>query len=171
MNNILFQYKCAFGEVFADNKYLALFGVLTTFFFSLFIYIPTSSIPGNTLKLQLATFDTNEYALMIALAVLIGLTFTFQWYSFRRAKRDGVEGSKALASTTVSGISGIFGAVVGTAFCAACLIPLFALLGLSAGTVFFVLENQLYFLILSVLAMITSFYFAVRRVNKIFKTC
>ena len=79
--------------------------------------------------------------------------------------------SQSVVQGTVSGAMGIFGTVVGTAACASCLASLFGLIGLGTGSVFFVLQNQIYFLLGAIIAMLISLYFAARKVNKVCTSC
>ena len=139
-------------------------------FFALFIAIPVLTIPGNNVAFQLSIFGTWDYALMIFLALLVGLNLTLQVYSFRQ-KQDAKKFSQSVVSGTVSSLSGIFGTVVGTAACASCLASLFGLIGLGTGSVFFVLKNQSYFLLGAILLMLLSLYFVAQKINKVCNSC
>lgn len=139
--------------------------------FAIFIALPVFTVPGNTLFYQLKIFRVQDYFLMISLAILIGLNFALQAYGMRQQRMSANRATKSVAGGMMSGIIGMFGAMVGTATCASCLAFLFGLIGLGAGTVFFVLQNQVYFLSGSVLAMFVSLYFASRKVNKICDSC
>jgi len=66
---------------------------------------------------------------------------------------------------------GIFGTVVGAAACASCLASLFGLIGLGTGSVFFVLQNQIYFFLGAIIAMLISLYFAARKVKRACDKC
>jgi len=102
--------------------------------------------------------------------MLVGLNLALQVYSFKQ--RGGTQKiPQSVMGGTVSGLSGIFGAVVGTAACASCLASLFGIIGLGTGSVFFVLKNQSYFLIGAIAVMLISLYFAARKINKICQSC
>jgi len=150
--------------IFKQKKYLAILFTVSLLFFALFILIPTFSVAYNTLGFQLSTFSLSEYLIMIFLAVLIGATFVLQIYTFKNIKSCSTTASVAQGATT--GISGVFAAVLGTAFCASCLIPLFAAVGLGAGSLFFVLDHRTAFLIGAVVLMLVSFYFALQKATE-----
>jgi len=164
------QIILASQKVLKNSKYQLLFAVTTVVFFCFFILIPLVTIPGNDLKFQLGIFRTRDYVLMAFLAVLVGLNLALQVYSFKQ--RGGTQKiPQSVMGGTVSGLSGIFGAVVGTAACASCLASLFGIIGLGTGSVFFVLKNQSYFLIGAIAVMLISLYFAARKINKICQSC
>lgn len=137
-------------------------------FFALFIAVPVFTTPGNSFGFQLSIFRTWDYALMSLLALLVGLNSAFVFQTWRQ-KRNVKKTS--LAHGAVTGLSGIFGAVVGTAACASCLAALFGLIGLGTGSVFFVLKNQPYFLLGAIAFMLVSLYFSARKINKVCTSC
>lgn len=138
---------------------------------AIFIALPVVTVPGNTLLYQLKIFRAQDYFLMLSLSFLIGLNFALQVYGTKQQKMNARGVPQTVAKGMMSGIIGMFGAMVGTATCASCLAFLFGLIGLGAGSVFFVLKHQVYFLGGSILAMLVSVYFAARKVNKICDTC
>jgi len=152
-----------------DRKSLFVFIVSTTAFSVLFIAIPVWTTPSNTLSFQLQIFRVQDYILMISLAILTGLNITLQVYGLRLKKAKALSQSVLVGST--SGGLGIFGAMVGTATCASCLAFLLGLVGLGAGSVFFVLENQILFLVGAVVIMFVSLHFSARKINKICNSC
>lgn len=169
--NPLSQIYNALKTVLKEKKYFLVFLSLSIVFFVLFIVIPLVTIPGNSLQFQLSIFSRENYILMTALAVLVGSTFTIQTYTARKQRALRKLLPPVLRSSVVSGASGIFGSIVGTASCASCLASLFGLIGIGTGGVFFVLDNQSYFLWGSILIMLTSLYFAVRKINKVCNSC
>lgn len=157
-------------NVFKERNYFLAFVLIAMVFFGLFIYIPVVTIPGNDIAFQLSIYSRKDYALMVLLAILVGLNFPLQIYSFKKQKeQQGL--LKSAGQVSVSGISGVFGAVVGTAACASCLAFFFGLIGLGAGSVYFVLKNQLYFLIAAIIVMLISLYFTARKINSICDIC
>lgn len=152
-----------------DRKSLFVFIVSTTAFSVLFIAIPVWTTPSNTLSFQLQIFRVQDYILMISLAILTGLNITLPVYGHRLKKAKALSQSVLVGST--SGGLGIFGAMVGTATCASCLAFLLGLVGLGAGSVFFVLENQILFLVGAVVIMFVSLHFSARKINKICNSC
>jgi len=61
----------------------------------------------------------------------------------------------------------LFAGVAGTAFCASCLAPLFAFLGIGFGGLLFVLEYRFYFVTAIVLLMLIAIYFTARKIQKV----
>lgn len=164
------QTLIAIKQIIKKPNYLLLCAVIAVSFFALFIAIPVFTIPGNSLAFQLSIFRTRDYMLMIFLAVLVGLNFAMQAYSWKELKkRESI--SQSAVQGTVSGVMGIFGAVVGTAACASCLASLFGLIGLGTGSVFFVLKNQSSFLLGAILLMLISLYFAAQKINRVCDSC
>lgn len=164
------QIVFATRQILKIPEYLALCVITSFVFFVLFIVIPVFTIPGNSLAFQLSIFREQDYVLMAFLAMLVGLNVALQWCSFqqRKAQQDI---SKSVAQGVSSGVLGVFGAVVGTAACASCLAFLFGLIGLGTGSVFFVLKNQSYFLLVAIALMIIMLYFAARKINKVCTSC
>ncbi|MBI4130290.1 hypothetical protein HY468_03175, partial [Candidatus Roizmanbacteria bacterium] len=65
--------------------------------------------------------------------------------------------------------SALFGGLLATAACSACVAAILGFLG--AGSVFFVLENQAIFVIGAIALVIVSLYFSSRRVQGYCKEC
>lgn len=165
MKNVLAAIKI----VLKNKKYLTLAFGIALVAFSVFVIIPVFTIPGNDILFQLSIFEPSDYILMVPLAVLIGITFSVQLYGIRN-KRIGAKAGTGV-QVAASGASGIFAAILGSAFCLSCLAPLFALFGLGLGSVFFVLEYQPYFLVGAILFMLISLFMIAHRVNKTCETC
>lgn len=146
---------------------ILIFLVVSITFFAIFVLIPVFTIAGNSLAFQLSLYKPFEFLLLAFLAILIGLIFSLQIYAIRAKKHCSVPKTVAQGATT--GATGIFAGILGTAVCASCLISLFAAVGLGTGSLFFVLENQIYFLIGAVVIMLIFLYFALRQVIKIQK--
>ena len=157
-------------NVLKERNYFLTFVLIAVVFFGLFVYIPIATIPGNSLEFQLSIFSQKDYILMLLLAILVGLNFSLQIYSFNKQKEQ-YELVRSTGQVAVSGISGVFGSVVGTATCASCLAFFFGLIGLGTGSVLFVLKNQIYFLAGSIAVMLATLYFTVRKVNETCGSC
>lgn len=152
----------AIKTVLGTKTYLVLFVGISILFFGLFVLIPVYTIAGNDIAFQLSLYTAQEFTLLAVLAGLLGLTFSLQIFAYRHR---GCSTPKSLVQGATTGISGVFAAIVGTAFCASCLLPLFAAIGIGTGGVFFVLENQIYFVIGAILLMLISLYFAIKKIN------
>ena len=155
--------------VLSKKKYFLFFVLFSLFFFMLFIFIPVASIPGNDVSFQLSIYTLKDYFIMILLSMLIGLTLTLQTYTFK-AKRIKPKLPQSAVSGTVS-ISGVFAAIVGTAACTSCLAVLFGFLGVSFGSLVFILDHRIYFLIGATVIMIISLYFVAKKVSNVCKKC
>lgn len=163
------QIYSAISIALRDQKLLFIFAITSAIFFALFITIPVWTIPANTLSFQLKTFRTQDYFLMTFLSLVVGLNLVLQIYSLRQRKNKDLP--QSVLQSTASGGLGVFGAIIGTATCVSCLASLFALVGLGTGGVFFVLQNQTLFLLVAVLVILVSLYFAAKKVNKVCNSC
>jgi len=168
--DVFTQTYLAIRTVIKKRNYALLVFIVAVPFFGLFILIPVITIPGNSFQFQLSIFRTRDYVLMAFLAVLVGLNFALQIYSFAQRKKQQKFSQPAMGGIA-AGVSGVFGAIVGTAVCASCLASLFGLIGLGTGSVFFVLQNQLYFLLGAIALMFVSLYFAAKKVNRVCDFC
>lgn len=74
-------------------------------------------------------------------------------------------------SGAATGISGVFGALVGTASCASCLASVFGLMGVGVGSALFVLSYQMYFLLGAIVLMSVSLYVTARKINNTCVSC
>lgn len=158
-------------KVFTEKIYIVLALIIAALFFGVFIFIPLVTIPGNDLQFQLSIYTRENYILMSFLAILVGVNFAMQIYAAKKQRVLRKSLPLTLQGTVLSGASGIFGSIVGTASCASCLASIFSLIGLGTGSVFFVLKNQNYFILGSILIMLVSLYFTARRINKVCDSC
>lgn len=158
-------------KVFTEKIYILLALLIATLFFGIFIFIPLVTIPGNDLRFQLSIYTLENYILMSFLALLVGITFAMQIYTVKKQQVLRKSSSPVLQGVALSGASGIFGSIVGTASCSLCLASLFGFIGLGTGGALFVLKNQNYFLWGSILIMLFSLYFTARRINKVCTSC
>ena len=74
-------------------------------------------------------------------------------------------------TATAGGLGALFAGIVGTAFCASCLAPLFAIFGIGFGGVIFVLEYRFYFVAGITLLMLITIYLTARKINKVCISC
>lgn len=162
MENIFFAIK----TVLKERKYLLIFLLSSMVFFALFVFIPIWTVSGNTLATQLSIFTARDYVVLVLLSSLSSLFITMQVYVMRHRKR--VEG---ISVTTAGGLGALFAGVAGTAFCAACLAPLFALVGIGFGGVVFVLEYRWYFVVVTTLLLLLAIYLTARKINRICISC
>ena len=161
----------AIRQVLGERLYLVTLFIFAGLIFVMLIAIPLYTIPANTLALQLKIFRLKDYLLMAFVALLMGLNFSMQIYTWKKRKEQTKDMAQSAVAGTAVGISGIFAAMVGTATCASCLVFLFGLIGIGAGSVFFVLKHQTYFLLGAIALMIVSLYFVAKKINKTCISC
>lgn len=148
--------------MFSHKKYLLLTAIIAAIFYTLFILLPVFTVPGNDIAFQLSIYSPGDFVLMAFLALLVGLSTSLSIFSIKHGTRR--LSAVPVGNTALSGASGIFAAVAGTAACVSCLGWLFAIFGLGIGSVFFVLKYQIYFLFGTLLLMFISLYFISKKV-------
>lgn len=141
-------------------KYKFLFIGVALFLFFLFVLIPTISVPGNTFLFQLSLFSPLDFSVTIFLSILYSLFITMQVYAMKQKRSI-----KGVGTAVGGGVGALFAGVAGTAFCASCLAPLFALFGIGFGGVLFVLEYRFYFVITIVVLMLIAIYLTARNIT------
>lgn len=141
---------------------LALFAIMLI----LFTLIPVWAVPGNTLATQLSIFRLQEYVLLVLLSSLSSLFLTLQIYVMREKKQFRGSGT-----AIGGGIGALFAGVAGTAFCASCLVPFFAIFGIGFSGVVFVLEYRLYFVATITIFMLIAIYLTARKIGRNCSTC
>jgi len=142
-------------------KILFISSALILFF--VLVLIPAQAVPGNTFSLQLTLFTSQDYIVIIFLALLYALFITMQVFLMRFSKRV----ASGVGSAVGGGVGAVFAGVAGTAFCVSCLAPLFAFFGIGFGGVLFVLEYRIYFVVAISILMAIAIYFTARRIVKI----
>ena len=128
----------------------------------LFVLIPVFIVVGNTVGTQLSIFTLFDWLLIVGLSFLYAIFITMQTYAVRQ--RKSIQG---VGTAVGGGVGALFAGIAGTAFCAACLAPLFALVGIGFGGVIFVLEYRLYFVIAIVTLMLVAIYLVSQRILRI----
>ena len=122
MKRILKTLWAGTKEPFKKRWYIALFIVSAVIMSILFTLIPVFSVPGNSLVIQLSVFTPRDYAIIVFLSLLYALFITMQVFVMHQKKQVKNTG------TAVGGsVGALFAGIAGTAFCASCLAPLFAL--------------------------------------------
>ena len=167
--------KYAFTNLFAacrvvlKNKiYLTGFIATSLVLFWLFVYIPVRTIPGNDFAFQLSILKPNDIFLLIILSLLTALSLTLHIYMLQNkisTKRIGVTIGSGIFGSTM----GIIGSLFATASCTTCVATLLGFLGV--GTVFFLLDHRQFIIAFSILLMLISIHFTVRKVLGICNSC
>jgi len=153
-------------ETLTDKNYLALFLLAFLLMLVLFTFIPIWAVPGNSIAIQLDIFKSLDYLTILFLSGLYALFVAMQTYLMRQKKSLG-----GIATSIGGGASTLFAGIAGTAFCASCLAPLFALFGIGFGGVIFVLEYRFYFVIGILALMLAAIYFTAQKIEKRCKSC
>lgn len=166
MNNFLVTLWVGVREPFKKANYTILFTIVVLGMFALLTFIPVWTVVGNTFTTQLNTFTIRDYVVLILLSGLSALFITMQVYVMKLRKK--VEG---VGRTVGGGLSALFAGIAGTAFCASCLAPLFALFGIGFGGVIFVLNYRFYFVVAITLLMLIAIYLTARKINKVCLSC
>lgn len=166
MKNFLTILWFGTREPFRRTNYIILFVILILGMLALFTLIPVWTVTGNTLATQLKIFTPRDYVVLFLLSGLSALFITMQVYAMRLKRK--VEG---VGRTIGGGLGALFAGIAGTAFCASCLAPLFALFGIGFGGVIFVLNYRFYFVIGITLLMITAIYLTARKINRVCTSC
>ena len=156
VKTIIFSMKISLR----GTNYKLLFISVSLMMFFLFVLIPTISIPGNTFLYQLSLFTSLDLVVTISISILYAIFVTMQIYSMRLKKHV-----RNIGTTVGGGVGALSAGVAGTAFCASCLAPLFALLGIGFGGVLFVLEYRFYIVTIIVVLMIIAIYLIARSIT------
>lgn len=158
----------ASSTVLSRKTYLFTFLAFTPLAFFIFVFIPTVTIPGNSIDFQLSIFTTRDYVLLGILSLLTSLFLVIQIFIFRNSLN-----SKARLSTIgkggIGGYAAVVASVFGTASCSACLFALFGFLG--ASTLLFLIQHQWYIVSGAIILILISLYFTARKVNGICDLC
>ncbi len=153
-------------ETMQYKKYQLIFLAISVVLLSLFVLIPVLSVEGNTPLFQLALFTPVDLVVLGVLTLISSLYMTMQIYVMRTGRKvQGVGGA-------VGGAFGaLFAGITGTAFCASCLAPLFAIFGIGFGGLIFVLEYRLYFVVGILIIMLIALYLTARKIKRVCKAC
>ena len=150
----------AVRHTFHETRYRLLFIALALAMFFLFILIPVLVVVGNSFGFQISLLTFQDFILLAFLSSLNSLFLTMQvrlWKS-----------PKATVQGIGKGIGGSFGAlfagIAGSAFCASCLAPFFALFGIGFSGVIFTLQYRFYFVAIIVILMFIAIYLTSRKV-------
>lgn len=151
---------------FAKKRYRLLFAGIFIAMAALFVLIPVWVVPGNTLVTEFELLTASNIAVMLFISALYALFVTMQVYAMRRKRtvRD--------ATVVAGGSAGaLFAGIAGSAFCASCLAPLFALFGIGFGGVLFVLEYRFYIVAIIVFFMLIALYLTARKIQRDCASC
>ncbi|TSC68310.1 MAG: hypothetical protein G01um101466_494 [Parcubacteria group bacterium Gr01-1014_66] len=166
MKNFLTIFWLGIKELFKNSNYVTLFVIISLLMLGLFVLMPVWTVSGNTLAYQLKIFTPRDYAVLVLLSGLSALFITMQVFVMKLRKKVA-----GLGGTVGGGLGALFAGIMGTAFCASCLAPLFAFFGIGFGGVVFVLNYRWYFVVGITLLMLTAIYLTTRKINKVCTSC
>jgi len=163
MKNIYLAIK----TVLKTKINLLIFVVVAIVFFGLFVIIPVTTIPGNSLAFQLSIFMGRDYVLMAVLALLASLFTVTQIELFRRHR--GRLRVQAIGKVGAGGVSATLAAILATAACSSCVAAILGFLGF--GTVLTILQYRWYVVLLAIAFMLISIIFTLRHFEKPCERC
>lgn len=149
-------------RVFQEKIYFFPFILGALFFGSLYTFVPVFVTPGNTFSFFIEITPWWDFALLVALALMMGLLVAMQVYVFRNRQRIRKRevGTGVIASFS-SFVSGIFS----SATCASCVSALFSFLLPSSG-IFFLLNYRWEIAGIGFLLVLLSLTLVSRRIVK-----
>ena len=163
------QYTTAAGAVLGESlKYKAGFILGTIIIFAAYMFIPVWTTPGNSIEFQLSLLRTQDFIVFFALSVVTSLLTTMQVFLFVKNKETKSRlGTAGTGSVSLS--SALFGGLLATAACSSCIAAIVGFLG--AGSVFFILDYQIYFVSAAFILVAGGAYYTARRVNGYCEDC
>ncbi len=151
-------------NIFSKKFYWLIFVLFFAFFLTLFLFLPIllGKEPMD-IKTYLSALTFKDYLIYLILSILIAFNLVLLIYQKRELK---IAILPEVAFKSGTGILGIFSGILATAFCLSCLAPIFALLGLSFGTMLIFLKYKFYFLLIAIILIFLSIYFSLQRIKR-----
>ena len=149
--------------VLSEKKYFLIFTLLSVVVFWIIILAPGWVISAD---IQSQGFTAGDFTFLAAVSILTSLVITMQLFSFK------ITGKVGAAQSALSGtgfFSALSAAIFSSATCGLCISALFGFLG--AGSVIFLVDNQVYVVLGSLGLLLFSLYFSSKRVNNDCDTC
>lgn len=151
---------------FAGVKYRLLFAGVFALMLALLVLIPVFVVSGNTLATEFELLTASNIAVMLFISALYALFATMQVYAMRRRRT-----ARDVGSVAGGGAGALFAGIAGSAFCASCLAPFFAAVGIGFGGVLFVLEYRFYIVAAIVFFMLVALYFTALKILRACASC
>lgn len=155
--------------VLKNKRIFLIFLMLIPLIAFLLFLIPVKYIPGNSINFQAMFFKTNDYILIVILAILESLLLVMFFYLFTLTRR------KAHLTTVGQGGIGMFSVIpaflFGTKVCPMCLAGIFGAFGISTGMVFPLLQYRQWVFAISIIILLISLYFVSKKVNGVCVKC
>jgi len=166
MKNPVTTIYFALRRVLEKKNYKLWFSGLSALFIAVYIVLPVWLTPGNTLTFQLSLFTPRDYLLFLFLSVVTALLILMQVFLFVRSRRGR---ASAVGRGGIGIFSALFAGLLATAACSSCILAVFGFLG--AGSIFFTLGHQTYFVYGGILLVLIGLYFSARRVQGYCESC
>lgn len=155
------------SKIVLENKsYKLWFFGLTAIFIAAYLLLPVWLTPGNTLAFQLSIFTPRDYLLFLFLSAVTALLILMQVFLFVRSRKGR---ASAVGRGGIGIFSALFAGLLATAACSSCILAVFGFLG--AGSIFFTLGHQPYFVYGGILLVLVGLYFSARRVQGYCESC
>jgi len=151
-----------------SKKHLGIVIFSSLFMLFLAILIPIILIPGNSIEYQLSLFAWDSSVLTFLFSVLFGISMGMHSYASKISK---TRKSLVVGERAGTGFFSMVGTLFASKLCPMCLGTIFSFLGLGASTVFFVMSFRTPILIISILLILISIYFAGKRITIFCQNC
>ena len=162
MNKIIEGLKIVFLKNSNVNwfyVFLFLFFVIAFIFF--FIELQVLLTPeSDNISFYFKIWQARDWLIVSILSILISLNFVFFIYSIKMKSPE----IKPTSTSIIGALSGIFSAILATAWCSSCLTVLFSLLGISFSSGIFFLKYKFLIFALSILFLLISLYFQSKKI-------
>lgn len=156
MNKIIEGLKIVFLKNSNINwfyVFLFFFFVIAFIFFSIELQVLLTPEPDN-IYLYFEIWQTNDWIIVGILSVLVSLNLVFFIYSIKVKSLE----IKSTPTGILGALSGIFSAILATAWCSSCLAVLFSILGISFSTGILLVKYKFLIFGLSSLFLLVSLY-------------
>jgi hypothetical protein len=148
------------GINFAYIFLFLLFAIAFIFFF-IELQVLLTPEPDN-FSLYLKIWQIRDWLIVGLLSILISLNFVFFIYLIKIKSPE----TKSTSAGILGTLSGIFSAILATAWCSSCLAVLFSLLGISFSTGIFFLKYKFLIFFISTILLLLSLYFQAKIIIK-----
>jgi hypothetical protein len=147
------------GKVNLSYIFLFLFFAIAFIFFFIELQVLLTPEPDN-LSLYLKIWRIRDWLIVSLLSILVSLNLVFFVYLIKIKSLE----IKSTPAGILGTLSGIFSAILATAFCSSCLAVLFSLLGISFYTGIFFLKYKFLIFINSTILLLISLHFQSKRI-------
>lgn len=151
-----------------SRKHLLLTIAFILIMMGLAVYVPSVITPGNTIEFQISLLTFNDALIMLLFSFLVGLSMGMHIYAADILKTNN---TAMILEETSTGIVGMLSTMLSGPLCVSCLVTIFSLIGLGAGSALFVLEHRTKIQLVSLVLISASIYIAGKRINRNCELC